>query len=98
MNKICAECKHWEAGEFWGTNFVKATKKYHTIVQCKGWCTAKKNKRKRWNFAPACLTLFEPMKKTSFIYHGQGLPTERDLENINKGIEELLTNMEAMEG
>ena len=63
---ICADCKFWEPGEFWSTGAHK------TIVACKGWCSAKKNRRKRWNYAPACNSLFDEKKSDTLILHGEG--------------------------
>ena len=43
--KICAECKHWTGGEFWGSG----SGKHGVVIEAKGWCTLRSNKRKRWN-------------------------------------------------
>jgi len=48
--RICAECHYWEPGDYWSTN----NGKHGTFIESKGWCTFKKNKRKRWNYCDAC--------------------------------------------
>lgn len=84
---ICADCEHWTPGEFWGTN----NRKNSTVVACKGWCLAKPNKRKRWNYAPACkCQLFSKKKRTGLIMSGVGLPTEEQLNIIKEFLEENL--------
>ena len=84
--RICAECKHWEMGDFWGSG----SGKHGLLIESKGWCVAKKNKRKRWNYCPSC-KLFEKMPKRGFIYEGGGGKTiEEDLCNIAGLMKELV--------
>ena len=85
LKPICAECSHWEPGDFWGTS----DRKRGTIVESKGWCTAKPNKRKRWNYHPSC-NLFDKRKRTAFIYQGGGGNSiQEDLTNIAALMREL---------
>ena len=83
---ICAECKKWTMGETWGTNPIG--KDHGTIVECKGWCLAKPNKRKRWNYQPAhkC-KLFDPSEQDTLIISGRGLPTQEQLDTIINFVE-----------
>ena len=83
---ICAECKKWTMGETWGTN--PNGKDHGTIVECKGWCLAKPNKRKRWNYQPAhkC-KLFDPSEQDTLIISGRGLPTQEQLDTIINFVE-----------
>lgn len=84
---ICAECKHWTMGNFWSSN----PRKNSTVIACKGWCNAKPNKRKRWNYAPASnCQLFDKREQTSLIMSGCGLPTEEQLNTIVSFVEEKL--------
>ena len=84
---ICADCKHWEIGDTWGTN----SRINSTVIACKGWCNAKPNKRKRWSYAPAnnC-QLFDKREQTSLIMSGCGLPTKEQLNTIVSFVEEKL--------
>ena len=88
QRRICAECAKWKPGDFWGTG----TGKHGVLVESKGWCVYKKNKRKRWNYSPACKEGFEKRKKNGFTYCGNGVPTMEDLENIATLTEELLND------
>jgi len=84
---ICAECKHWKMGDIWGSN----SRTNSTVIACKGWCYAKPNKRKRWNYAPASnCQLFDKREQTSLIMSGCGLPTEEQLNTIVSFVEEKL--------
>jgi len=83
--KICAECKHWTCGEFWGSG----SGKHGVVVESKGWCTLKSNKRKRWNYIPACKD-FLKAKRNGFFYEGGNLPIEEDLANITELMKELV--------
>ena len=73
---LCADCTFWEPGEFWSAGNNK------TIVAAKGWCKAKKNKRKCWNYHPACEKLFNEKEKTTLIIHGVGPITEMHLQQV----------------
>ncbi|MCR4849053.1 MAG: hypothetical protein K5920_09435 [Bacteroidales bacterium] len=84
--KICAECAKWEPGPMW----MASDGKHGVFIECKGWCLLKKNKRKRWNYNPACEDGFEKKERNGFIYCGNGEPTEEDLENITELTEELI--------
>lgn len=79
----CVDCKYWDLGDYWGPG------KHGFTIETKGWCFSKKNKRKRWNYCPAC-KLFEGKKKTSFIYQGGNKPIEEDLKNIVELIKEIV--------
>ena len=82
--RICAECQHWEPGDFWGTG----SGKHGLLVESKGWCAFKKNKRKRWNYCGACKD-FDKKPMAGFIYMGGGgTPIEEDLENITEKMKE----------
>lgn len=81
-NKICANCIHWEMGDYWGTG----TGNHGVLVECKGWCLAKKNKRKRWNYCSACKDLFEAREQNTLIMHGTGLPTDDQLNELDNFI------------
>ena len=78
---ICAECKHWTMGDTWGTNL--SGRDHGVVVECMGWCLAKPNKRKRWNYQPAkkC-TLFDPRRPTSLIINGEGPATEEQIQQV----------------
>ena len=89
--KICAECVHWDLGDFWGTGIGK----HGVLIESKGWCLFKKDKngdsvkRKRWNYCKACAD-FSKKKKKGFIYQGGGGNSiETDLENIAELMKEL---------
>lgn len=83
--RICAECKHWDIGEFWGTGGGRNG----VLIASKGWCLFKKNKRKRWNYCHACKD-FDKKPMTGFIYQGGGGNSiEQDLANIGELIKEL---------
>ena len=83
--RICAECKYWEVGEFWSTG----SGKHGVLVESKGWCMFKKNKRKRWNYCGACKD-FDKKTKSAFIYQGGGGNSiERDLTNIADTVKKL---------
>lgn len=88
MRQYCVDCSHWEMGDLWGT---PVGRDHGFPIECKGWCLAKPNKRKRWNYHPAtkCL-LFSKRERTGLIIEGQGLPTEEQLETIRNFIEEKL--------
>jgi len=61
------------------------------LIDSKGWCLAKSNKRKRWNYQPcAKCKLFEKRKRNGIIISGKGLPTEEQLEAIMNFLEENL--------
>lgn len=90
QRRICAECAKWKPGDFWGTG----TGKHGVLVESKGWCFYKKNKRKRWNYCPACKEGFEKSKRKGFTYCGNGEPTMEDLENITAMTEEILNDNE----
>jgi hypothetical protein len=62
--------------------------KHGLAIECKGWCVAKKNKRKRWNYHPSC-KLFEKETMHGFIYEG-GKSIEEDLNNIGELMERLV--------
>ena len=86
---ICANCVHWTMGDTWGTNFNGRDN--GVTIECKGWCLAKPNKRKRWNYKPAdkC-PLFVKRKQTGFIMSSHGLPTQEQLNTITNFLEENL--------
>lgn len=84
--EICGGCAKWEPGDFWGTG----SGNHGVLVESKGWCSLKKNKRKRWNYCPACKEGFEKAKRNSFLYCGGQRTLEEDLENIKKLTEEML--------
>ena len=88
MKHYCANCSHWTMGDTWGS---PQGRDHGFLIECKGWCLAKPNKRKRWNYQPAtkCL-LFSGRERTSLILEGQGLPTEEQLRTIQSFIEEKL--------
>lgn len=86
---ICANCIHWTMGDTWGTN--PNGRDHGVLVECKGWCLAKPNKRKRWNYQPATkCPLFSKRKQTGLIMTGQGLPTQEQLDTIANFLEENL--------
>lgn len=83
--RVCAECLHWEPGDFWGSG----SGKHGLLIESKGWCTFKKNKRKRWNYCPACKN-FAKQPMTGFIHMGGGgTPVQEDLEIITEKMKEL---------
>lgn len=83
---ICAECTKWECGQFWGTG----SGKHGVLVESKGWCLLKKNKRKRWNYCKAC-EAFDNAHH-GFIYQGGGdTPIEEDLANVMQLVDEMLS-------
>ena len=72
-------------GDFWGTG----SGKHGFLVESKGWCKVKRNKRKRWNYCPAC-GLFKKEPRQGFIYEGGGGNTiEEDLNNITELFKEM---------
>lgn len=84
--RICADCLHWEPGDLWGTG----NGNHGVVVESKGWCLAKPNKRKRWNYHPMC-DKFKPRKKQGFFYQGGGGNSiEEDLANIALLMKELV--------
>ena len=88
MRQYCVNCSHWSMGEIWGT---PQGRDHGFIAETKGWCFAKPNKRKRWNYQPATkCPLFDKRERTGLIMEGQGLPTEEQLETIQNFIEENL--------
>lgn len=87
--RVCAECAKWELGDFWSSSDGR----HGVFIETKGWCTHKKNKRKRWNYHPACND-FDKRKKSGFIYCGSGKPTMEDIENIAELTEELIKDNE----
>lgn len=85
---ICADCVHWTMGDTWGSPRGKG---HGVVVECKGWCFAKPNKRKRWNYNPSSkCKLFEKKKQNGLMISGNGLPTEEQLEIIANFLEENL--------
>ena len=90
--KICADCKKWEMGETWGTGRGK------TIVECRGWCCKTPWRKPRWNYQSVCGS-FDPREQTSLILHGQGYPTEEQLQEIDDEIRNFLNkdNMKQQE-
>lgn len=91
--KICADCIHWEPGDFWGTG----SGKHGVLVESLGWCMSKKDKngnifkRKRWNYHSACTNNFTKKKMTGFCYMGGGgtHTIQEDLQNISELMKEL---------
>lgn len=83
--RICAECQYWEAGDSWGTGHGK----HGLLIESKGWCTFKKNKRKRWNYCNACKD-FSKQPRTGFIYQGGDHSIEEDMENVMQLTENLI--------
>lgn len=83
--RICAECTKWEPGDFWGTG----SGNHGALVECKGWCLLKKNKRKRWNYHKAC-DGFDNAHR-GFIYCGGDLPIEEDLANVTQLVNEIFS-------
>jgi len=85
---VCADCIHWTMGATWGAPNGRG---HGFTIECKGWCLAKPNKRKRWNYQPAIKChLFSKRKHTGLIMAGKGLPTEEQLETIINFLEENL--------
>lgn len=83
--KMCGQCLSWEMGNFWGSG----SGKHGVLIESKGWCTFKKNKRKRWNYCPSCEN-FNKRKMCGFIYQGGGGNTiEEDIQNITGLMKEL---------
>ena len=88
---ICAECTHWTPGEFWGTG----EHNHGTVVDCKGWCYAKKNRRKRWNYTSAYdCAYFEKKRMKGLIMSGSGPMTEEQIYRLS---EFLVENFEFLE-
>lgn len=88
MRQYCVDCSHWTVGEVWGT---PQGRDHGFLIECKGWCLAKPNKRKRWNYSPATkCPLFSEKECTGIIIEGQGVPTEEQLETIQNFVEENL--------
>ncbi len=86
---ICAECTKWEPGDFWGTG----SGKHGVVVESEGFCCRwKKKRRPTWNYHRAC-KYFDPMEKTSFMYCGQGIPEEDEMNYIMDNIEEVMSNL-----
>lgn len=83
--RICAECTKWEPGGFWGTG----SGKHGVLVESKGWCLLKKNKRKRWNYCKACESFDNAHR--GFIYQGGDLPIEEDLANVMQLVDEMIS-------
>lgn len=83
--RICAECTKWEPGDFWGTG----SGNHGVLVESKGWCLLKKNKRKRWNYCKAC-DGFDNAHR-GFIYQGGDLSIEEDLANVMQLVDEMLS-------
>lgn len=85
---ICAECEHWTMGDTWGSPIGRD---HGVVIESKGWCLAKPNKRKRWNYQPCykCL-LFEKRKRDGIILCGNGPITEEQFNVINNFLEEKL--------
>ncbi len=84
---ICAECVHWRMGDTWGTNLTG--RDHGVLVESKGWCVAKPNKRKRWNYQPASkCNLLELREKNTLIMSGQGLPTKEQIDTIMDFLDE----------
>ena len=85
---ICADCVHWTMGDTWGTPMGK---EHGVLVECKGWCLAKPNKRKRWNYQPCnnC-SLFEAKEKDSLIICGTGMPTDEQMQAVKDFLKEKL--------
>lgn len=87
---ICAECTKWDCGEFWGTNLNGGN--HGVVVESQGFCCRwKKKRRPTWNYHPVC-KYFDPREKTSFIYSGQGIPDEDEMNYIMENVEEVLNN------
>ena len=86
---ICAECTKWDVGDYWSTG----SGKNDVMVECKGWCLLKKNKRKRWNYCKACES-FDERKFNSFMCSGFGMPTQEDVDFIAENTNKLLTDGE----
>lgn len=85
---VCANCIHWTMGDTWGSSRGNG---HGTIIECKGWCLAKSNKRKRWNYTPSFkCKLFKKRKQNGIIISGKGLPTEEQLETIINFLEDNL--------
>ena len=77
---ICAECKHWTMGDTWGSPMGRD---HGVVIECKGWCLAKPNKRKRWNYQPCFkCPLFEAREVNSIIMSGTGMPNEEQIQTI----------------
>ncbi len=86
--RICAQCKHWTMGDTWGTPMGRD---HGVTVESKGWCLAKPNKRKRWNYQPCYkCALFEARDRDGIIISGTGVPTKEQLQPIFDFIDEKL--------
>lgn len=87
---ICADCIHWIPGDTWGTN-PNGTD-HGVLVECKGWCLAKPNKRKRWNYCSvAKCKLFDKAKRRGLIMSGEVPITKEQLETLSNFLEEILS-------
>jgi len=84
--KICADCVDWKPGEFWGDG----SGKHGVVIECKGWCVHKPNKRKRWNYCPACKDFNKRKMKGFFYQGGDGKTLEEDIQNITELMKELM--------
>lgn len=87
--RICAECIHWTMGDIWESPIGRD---HGVTIECKGWCLAKPNRRKRWNYHPATkCKLFDKRPMRGFIYEGgDNNSIEGDLYNISELIKELV--------
>lgn len=84
---ICAECKYWTMGDTWGSLM---SRDHGVVIECKGWCLAKPNKRKRWNYQPCFkCALFEAREVNSLIMSGTGMPNEEQVQTILDFIEKV---------
>lgn len=84
----CSECKYWEPGEYWQSPNGKG---HGCLIDCKGFCTAKPNKRKRWNYASAYnCNFFTKSERNSYIMYGNGVPTQEQLNRLIDFIDEKL--------
>ena len=88
VEHICAECIHWTMGDEW-----QSGGKHGVTIESKGWCSFKPNRRKRWNYNPACGAFFK-RKMSGFIYRGGDKPMEEDLRNITELMKELAESNE----
>lgn len=79
--RFCSDCKHWTMGEMW--QYPKG-KGHGTPLESKGWCFAKPNKRKRWNYCSASkCKLFDEREQNSLSAFGH--------QNLNGDLE-IMTN------
>lgn len=87
---ICAECSHWDVGDFW----FGSDGEHGVAIETKGWCLLKPNKRKRWNYHPVC-DCFNRKPVTGFIYQGGCKPVEEDIKGLAEAMREFCEdNME----